>query len=533
MQQTRIDTYTAYKRSDGSAVPFPVEWVDPDDAKLVWRWASDHYPLATTPLAVDLNKDAIGMTKSYAHFGGYTRIKYIHHQGYGFGPMTFLPESGDHPDFALNVAAAAPRVTELWTNTWWPLIERESRQLREADSSGLSLPQLFEGLQIAAERYEDHYELMMRASRMVRPPRTDLLAFLERHYEEDAEGLATLLLSGTSNISLEASGALWELAQQLRGRNDLLEALSTPDLLPTLPGGADFWHDFYAWLDKYGQRNSTFEEVAEPSWMEDPTVPLSIVRGHASGTADPRAEQRLAIARREELQRSLEGRLASEIEVVEFRRLIDLALPYGTVRESRPYASCISRTALRVPALALGRGLVAAGLAENPDDVFYLHLTELEQTAMAGGRAESLRPLIANRREANVFWRGVIPPYAIGAVGSGDVGPVGWSGKGVAASAGVAQGRARVILDLKDAHSFEPGEVLVTVSTSPLWTALFGLASAIVTDSGGMLSHPSIVAREHRLPAVVGARGATQRIQTGDIVLVNGTEGTVEVVSAP
>ncbi|MGE0688556.1 MAG: PEP-utilizing enzyme, partial [Dehalococcoidia bacterium] len=93
------------------------------------------------------------------------------------------------------------------------------------------------------------------------------------------------------------------------------------------------------------------------------------------------------------------------------------------------------------------------------------------------------------------------------------------------------QGRARVILDLKEADTFEPGEVLVTVSTSPLWTALFGLASAVVTDSGGMLSHPSIVAREHHLPAVVGVRGATQRIRTGDQLLVNGTDGTVEVLS--
>ena len=75
-----------------------------------------------------------------------------------------------------------------------------------------------------------------------------------------------------------------------------------------------------------------------------------------------------------------------------------------------------------------------------------------------------------------------------------------------------------------------PGDILVTVSTSPLWTALFGLASAVVTDSGGMLSHSSIVAREHRIPAVVGVRGATQRIHTGDTLLVNGTAGTVEVL---
>ncbi len=523
------DIYKATRRSDGRQVDFPVTWEEPGDEKLLWRWASDHFPLPATPLAYDLVKDMVGMTRSYAHFGSRVRIRYTHHNGYGFGPLTLLPPEGESPEFEPNVSAQAPHVTKLWDETWWPRIERESREVRDADYNTLSLPQLVETLKECHARYDEHYELMMRASRLVRPPRNALVAFLSAHFDEGAEALVTALLSGTPNISLEASGALWEVAQSLRGQPDLIAALSSANEGAGVVELDEFWHRFSGWLDRYGHRNSTFEEIAEPTWADDPRVPLRIVRGHASGTPDPRTEQRRAIAERDELQRALEARLATE-DVPEFRRLVDLALPYSSVRESRPYASNISRAALRWPAMALGRSLVANGLVDAPEDVFFLHLTELEVTAVAGRAASPLRQLVADRRESYVYWRGIVPPQAIGATES-EPASTGWSGRGVAASAGVAQGRARVILDLKEADTFEPGEILVTVSTSPLWTALFGLASAVVTDSGGMLSHPSIVAREHHLPAVVGVRGATQLIRTGDQLLVNGTDGTVEVLS--
>jgi pyruvate,water dikinase len=523
------DIYRAIRRSDGCEVDFPVEWEEPGDEKLVWRWASDHFPLPATPLAYDLVKDMVGMTRSYAHFGSRVRIRYTHHNGYGFGPLTFLPPEGEAPEFEANVSAQAPQVTKLWDETWRPLIESESREVRDADYSALSLPQLLETLQRCHARYDDHYELMMRASRLVRPPRTALLAFLEAHFEEDAEALATSLLTGTSNISLEASGALWEVAQLLRGRPRLVAALDSPGGPAAAEGGVEFQERFQSWLDRYGQRNSTFEEIMEPSWAEDPKVPLRIVRGHALGnTPDPRAEQRREIERRNELQRSLEARLDGG-EVATFRRLVELALPYSSVRESRPYASNISRAALRYPAMALGRGLVAHGIVGEAEDVFLLHLRELEAAVASGDGASPLRDLVHRRRNHYVYWRGIIPPLAIGAV-EAEGASTAWTGRGVAASAGVVQGRARVLLDLKEADSFEPGEVLVTVSTSPLWTALFGLAAAVVTDSGGMLSHSSIVAREHRIPAVVGVRGATQRIHTGDVLLVNGSAGTVEVL---
>ena len=75
---------------------------------------------------------------------------------------------------------------------------------------------------------------------------------------------------------------------------------------------------------------------------------------------------------------------------------------------------------------------------------------------------------------------------------------------GTAGSPGVVRGRARVIRDLADAYRLKPGEIMVTETTAPAWTPLFATASAVVTDTGGVLSHCAVVAREYRIPAVVG-----------------------------
>ena len=101
---------------------------------------------------------------------------------------------------------------------------------------------------------------------------------------------------------------------------------------------------------------------------------------------------------------------------------------------------------------------------------------------------------------------------------------------GLAASPGVAEGRARVILRVDQLGDLEEGEILVAPSTSPSWTPVFGKIVAAVSDIGGVMSHAAIVAREFGLPAVVGAAGATKRIKTGDRLRVDGEAGTVTIL---
>jgi len=104
--------------------------------------------------------------------------------------------------------------------------------------------------------------------------------------------------------------------------------------------------------------------------------------------------------------------------------------------------------------------------------------------------------------------------------------------KGNAGSPGTVRGPAKVIRSLADAGKLRAGDVLVAETTAPPWTPLFATAAAIVTDSGGVLSHCAVVAREYRIPAVVGTGRATTTIRDGEIVEVDGDAGLVRICPA-
>ena len=102
--------------------------------------------------------------------------------------------------------------------------------------------------------------------------------------------------------------------------------------------------------------------------------------------------------------------------------------------------------------------------------------------------------------------------------------------KGDGGSAGVARGRARIVLDPSDARGLNPGDILVAPMTDPAWTPLFLPASAVVVNVGALMSHAVIVSRELGIPCVVAVAGATERIADGAMLEVDGTAGTVTVL---
>jgi pyruvate,water dikinase len=102
--------------------------------------------------------------------------------------------------------------------------------------------------------------------------------------------------------------------------------------------------------------------------------------------------------------------------------------------------------------------------------------------------------------------------------------------KGMAASPGLVEGLARVVMHADDLSEVRAGEILVAPITAPSWGPIFGKIKATVTDIGGMMSHAAIVCREYGLPAVTGTGSASTTIRTGQMLRVDGTKGTVEIL---
>jgi rifampicin phosphotransferase len=211
---------------------------------------------------------------------------------------------------------------------------------------------------------------------------------------------------------------------------------------------------------------------------------------------------------------------------------------------------------VRRTGIEAGRRLVARGLTRKIDDVMMLGVDEVEDLLARGADA---RPLVDRRRSELAWVRANPGPDHYGAAPAAmpDLRGLPASGRrvnaallflmaaemtkppaqsdgvvrGLAASGGTYRGRVRVITSVEQLDRLLSGEVLVCPSTCAAWMMVFHRAGALVTDFGGALTHTSIVAREHRLPAVVGTHCATTTLVDGEEVIVDGTLGTVTRVS--
>jgi pyruvate,water dikinase len=177
----------------------------------------------------------------------------------------------------------------------------------------------------------------------------------------------------------------------------------------------------------------------------------------------------------------------------------------------------------------VGEELAQAGRLRRAEDIFFVTVPEA-WAALAG---EDLRPLVSERRKVyeQETRRRHVPRLLLSdgtepAAGTHDAAGADGVLSGTPASGGVVTGKARVILEPDGAH-LEPGEILVAPSTDPGWTPLFLTAGGLVMEMGGPMSHGAIVAREYGIPAVVGVPDATERIETGQRITIDGSDGVV------
>jgi pyruvate,water dikinase len=101
---------------------------------------------------------------------------------------------------------------------------------------------------------------------------------------------------------------------------------------------------------------------------------------------------------------------------------------------------------------------------------------------------------------------------------------------GIPCAQGKAAGRVRVIEDINQSGRLQPGDILVTRFTDPGWTPLFSLLSGVITETGGILSHAAVIAREYGIPAVLAVQNATRKLRDDQKVILNGNNGEVQIL---
>jgi pyruvate,water dikinase len=438
-------------------------------------------------------------------------------------------------------------VVEVWSKDFQPRIEEFCRRIRSDNYEAMSLQDLGVRVpEIMADGARTFGYTMMVISGFMGPT-FGLVQFLEKELGPEGPQMAATLLQGYENGTAAAGAGLSDLADEASRYPAIADALRQGryDSLESLEGGPAFMAKFNAYLDEFGWRVSTWGEPEVPTWREDPRTPLMLIgRYLADPERSPAASIRRALEQREAAAREVEARLPAD-KLQEFHGLLQASLVHVPMSEDRALWQLLTIGSLRVPFLALGKKLAAAGALASPDDVFYLNTEELQQAA--ANPSAAVKEIAVARKADYERYRTMTPPPFIGSppdlsklppemvplallfFGAGMPEVQGREIKGQAASKGVVTGRARIIQDLREADKLQAGEILVCTTTAPPWTPLFAIASAVVTDSGGVLSHSAICAREYAIPCVVATHVATRMIPDGATVTVDGTKGTVTI----
>ncbi|HWR43373.1 phosphoenolpyruvate synthase [Sporomusa sp.] len=370
-----------------------------------------------------------------------------------------------------------------------------------------------------------------------------LIESLSKKWLGDAAELGSISKSPAGNVTTEMGLALGDVADAARMHPAVIEYLKHAsddtffDGLKAVPGGVDVLPVFLGFFERYGMRGTGEIDVTRPRWREVPThlVPaiLSQIKGikpgqHRVDFLAGAKEAELASNRLLERLRETPGGF---FKARRMQRLIKVHRSFIGLREHPKFFIVQNLDMIKQAILQEAAQLVAAGILEHKDDIYWFSLQEIKEIIET---QQADRTIIAMRKEKFQHDAKLNPPRAITSEGEiitakpgAHVPPGALAGSPV--SAGTIEGRARVILKLEEAK-MDKGDILVAPYTDPGWTPLFPLAAGLVTEVGGLMTHGAVVAREYGIPAVVGVDNATRTIRDGQKIRVNGTHGFVELL---
>lgn len=556
-----------------------------------WERDPSHFPLPLTPAfaSVYLPWQEAALSAMFSEFGylaGSIRTRLI--DGYlyisvvapgGWTPPPWLTAIAlrlwwVHPAVRARVRRGIARlrtgyprrVLRRWGRRLRPRVERELRAALATDLAALSDRALAAHIETWVARTAAYVRLHFRLHGAIAPA----IARLEFFCRDTPElhGLhAAGLVAGLSGASAAPGRELRRLADLLRDRPETLAAVQQSDatLRSVYARDADFAQRLQNWIDAYGHRITARYEFIEPALAEQPDRLLRLL-ARLAGQSGPAEDAEIA-ARRAALVAAARARLSAAGARRAFDDALAAAADAYPVRDDNVVLTFNTAFAvMRYALLEAGRRWQGRRI-ERVDDIFFFTIDEIVDALRGGGDAfgDGLALHAAARRRAwerrcalpppplRLGRRLVEPPlrgiprdaafmteaivwYLRGIQSLPDAEPLPLPElpaspviRGIAAAGGRYRGVARVLHGEADFERFQQGEVLVCPVTSPAWSPLFPLAGALVTDHGGALSHPAVIAREFGIPAVVATGDATRRIADGTMITVDGDRGEVVI----
>jgi pyruvate,water dikinase len=471
-------------------------------------------------------------------FGGYFYLNLSHMRLLGLRLGADLEKFdaellGSHPDTPPYIAQEGdirPDLTEKAMATIGGILAATSFPVFEEDRARTS--------RFRAERPDltklSDAELVARARSFV--PELDN-AFYQHDFSSLGSTLGPSMLVGLCAREANASAEVTALFDQ--GPEVVLAAVTNP----STDAEKAFAKSFHDYLLEFGYRGPNEWDIYSRSWETDPLQPLRLINGvrKASDADSPAARHEVLAARREAAADTMRGLLAGDDEALgTFEMAFASAKISVPSREMTKATSCATINEVRMAIRELGARGVAAGLYANPEDVMMLMNDELDEYVKDPAL---FKDIIAIRLGEYAQLFEIEPPFIIAsdplplsqwkrrAATRMTPLPVGGVLAGIGGGAGRYTGRVCVLNNPYDMAKLEPGDVLVAPFTDAAWTPLFLIAGAVVVDVGALNSHAVVVSRELGIPSVLSVTVGTTSLVDGMEVTVDGSAGTVTVVS--
>jgi pyruvate,water dikinase len=551
------------KRATALPIPdgFPVAWENPEDERAFWTIDRLHWPDPLPVVMFDFLPE-VGITTAAQAYNVPLRFDARRINGYLYSTMAPPPMPPEElaamgARAQEKIGPAIARLGELWETEWLPEVQREIAFWDGFDLRGASMPALLRHLDDSIPRFEKvwHVHFLVAIPFLLALSQFDEL-YRDLFGSDDALG-AYRLLQGIDNRTVDGAREQWKLSRDILATPSLREIFETTPAeqivaaLEQSDAGLAFLADLQSHLAIHGSRGDKFSTLVEPSWIEDPTPVIRNLKDFVGQPdRDFEAERAELAAERERAVAAAREQLASYPQPVvdEFEALLRAAQVAIVLSEDHGYwIDAMATNRVRQVLLEFGGRFAAAGLLDEARDVVHLTLAEIRETAIALPMLDR-RGLVAERKADLERCARLVPPPALGTPPAGPMpdDPISRAlGKffgtpqqqteknvvtGNAGSAGKVRGTARIIRTISEADRLGAGEILVAETTAPPWTPLFARAAAVVTDTGGVLSHCAVVAREYAIPAVVGTGTATTTIKDGQTIEVDGDAGIVRLL---
>jgi phosphohistidine swiveling domain-containing protein len=567
------------------AVPVPVPVDVPEG---FWEREASHFPLPLSPMTRSLEmavqNDALARAfaehgilsdgLAFREIGGWMYTRVVPPGGKDRprppAPLMWLLVRV-HPQLRSRVSVArravredlAGQIIRMWHAETRPDLQRRMEALRDIQIDALDDRALLEHWARLRSLLDDgiaahfrlHAPIALARFELARACR-DLLGWDEPRAFELLNGLSTMSTSpalGLAELSMLAATRprVRELVE--RADREAVSLLSRDD--------PDFEAAFRRYQRTYATRARRYD-VADPTLDETPELTLATLRDQLRRGYDGSSQAASLAARRSAVQAEARELLVTrdEADRARFERALDRAEAAHPVHEENEYFTISVPLALaRYTLLEVGRRLASRGVVADPDDVFFLERDEALMALATGG---DLRELV-RRRKGERAWvlahpgpatygqepgqpaLNVLPAESRTVMEamlwvvdlmfaaarsnqrqSADAATL----TGIAASPGHYTGSVRVVGGEDEFEKIQAGDVLVCPVTSPVWSVLFSRIGGLVTDTGGVLSHPAIIAREYGIPAVVATGNATAVLRDGQRVTVDGDAGVVQLL---